>query len=252
MLRASISMGGDWARRSARVQVSASRAQRLARKTLSLLLDFDDFPAGIVPAIWADPVRQVLLTAVGTSDQRAWPNGVVSPSTVPTPLGMFPLRKRWHAVLLVRFTIAPAAWAGGMIITGGLGESRQADLPGAFHLRGQPPGSPNPPRLSSYGANPDKQIGAGGPPSPSTKRTCPPRIEFTPFFPGIVWRTPAKPTPAADGWAHLRRRPTSSRGAGNARPCSTQGGRSRLSPMRHNHGRGVRAFRLAWRAKRPV
>jgi hypothetical protein len=111
--------------------VYACVSQRLARKTLSLLLDLNDFPACIVTAIRADAVRQVFLPAVGAGDQGGWGDGVVCTTAIPTPFGVLSLGKRRHQVLLAGFIIAPAAWAGAHIIAGALGESRRAVL----HLR---------------------------------------------------------------------------------------------------------------------
>lgn len=141
MVRGSISMRSVDASRPVRARQRASGSQRLARKTLSLLLDFDHFPAGVMPAIRADAVRKVFLPAVGAGDQGVRGDGIVRPSAVPSSLRVFSLGKRWHSSLLVHLTIAPAAWAGFHIIAGGIGESRRAVFradPSSMRRRGRP------------------------------------------------------------------------------------------------------------------
>ena len=62
------------------------------------VLDLDDLPAGIMPAVRANMVGQMLLAAIGTGEQLPVAQGIVSSPAVASSLGEFSLRQRRHKI----------------------------------------------------------------------------------------------------------------------------------------------------------
>jgi hypothetical protein len=71
-------------------------------------LDFDDFSAGVVPAVGANAVGEVFVAAVGAGHQVARFERVVGASAVATTFGDFSFWEWRHNPLLAFFTIGPA------------------------------------------------------------------------------------------------------------------------------------------------
>ena len=75
-------------------------------------LDLDHFSAVVVTTICTNPMRYVLLTAIGARDQVTRLEGVVGPAAVSAAFRYFTLRKRWHTITPLTLNTEPANWAG--------------------------------------------------------------------------------------------------------------------------------------------
>jgi hypothetical protein len=60
------------------------------------LLDFDDFAAGIVAAVWANAMGKAHLTAIRAGDEVLGIQSVVGAPSIAACFGVFMLGYRWH------------------------------------------------------------------------------------------------------------------------------------------------------------